>query len=97
MTSDTFFKSDIGIYWCSKCNTSFRFDSPRRITIYDMICIGDGYHKFTYSAPSVYKLRGRKADSVIIDDSVLERKKQYNNRKNQPAYTKLLKHYGKNK
>jgi len=98
-STTTFFKSDIDIYWCSKCNTSFRFDSPRRVTIYDIICTGDGYHKFTYSTPSVYKLQGRNIDTIVMDEynDIESEPKNKSNRKNQPAYTKFLKHYGKNK
>ena len=100
MTTTLLIEPEQTVYWCSKCNTRFRYSSIRRFTTYDIKCDG-GYHTMICSTPTVNKIQDPSVDKIIFDDSynISEPKKPKNpkNKKNQPSYTNLLKHYGKNK
>jgi len=81
---------------CYNCNMRFKITEPGKI--YTIIC-NEGVHTITYSSSNT-EIRGYNFDRVLVEKYAKlmpKPKSYYNKRKNQPAYTGLLKHYGKNK
>jgi hypothetical protein len=88
---------------CYNCNMRFKITEPGKI--YTIIC-NEGVHTITYSTlkncihADKTEIRGYNFDRVFLDEYAKlmpKPKSYYNKRKNQPAYTNWLKHYGKNK